>query len=84
MSEASRKVLHAALALDGPDRALVAAELIASLDGPPDADAEAAWAVEIDRRIGEIEAGTAELAPWDEVRRRIEATINRPTTPYSL
>jgi hypothetical protein len=77
MSEAAKKVLHDAMELDDPDRALVAAELIASLDGTEDADVEAAWALEIDRRVSEIEAGTAELSSWADVRRRIESEILR-------
>ena len=49
-----------------PDaRAELAAELLASLDGPADADAEAAWAAEIDRRIEAVEAGSIRLEPWD-------------------
>ena len=30
-------------------------------------DIEAAWSVEIERRLVEIDAGTVELIPWDEV-----------------
>jgi putative addiction module component (TIGR02574 family) len=77
MTEAVRKVLAEAMRLDEPDRALVAAELIASLDGPPDADVETAWAAEIERRVAEIEAGTAELTAWADVREQIEREILR-------
>lgn len=68
-------VLADALQLDENARAALASELLASLDGPADADAEPAWAEEIARRIEAIEAGTVELEPWDEVRRRIEKDI---------
>jgi len=50
MSKAAEKVPQEALKLDLPGRAEVAAELLASLDGAPDADAEAAWTAEIERR----------------------------------
>jgi hypothetical protein len=43
-------VLADALRLDTDARAELAAELLASLDGPADADAEAAWDAEIERR----------------------------------
>jgi len=75
MSKAPNEVLADALRL-GPDaRADVAAELLASLDGPVDPDAETAWDIEIERRIEAIEAGTIRLEPWSEVKRRIERDV---------
>jgi len=50
------------LRLDPDVRAEVVAELLASLDGPTDPDAESAWDAEIQRRIEAIEAGTIRLA----------------------
>jgi putative addiction module component (TIGR02574 family) len=64
-----------ALRLDDEARAELAAELLASLDGPADPDAESAWDAEIERRIAAIEAGTISLEPWEQVRRRIEKEI---------
>ena len=71
VSDPAQKVLHDALELDSPDRAHVAAELIASLDGPADADVDEAWAAEIERRVQEVEEGTAELSSWEDVRLRL-------------
>jgi putative addiction module component (TIGR02574 family) len=68
-------VLAEALRLDENARAELAAELLASLDGPAEPDAEAAWSAEIERRIAALEAGTAMLEPWDDVKRRIEREI---------
>jgi putative addiction module component (TIGR02574 family) len=68
-------VLADALRLDDDARAELAAELIASLDGPPDPDAESAWDAEIERRIAAIEGGTIPLESWEQVRRRIEKDI---------
>ena len=75
MTKATEAVLADALRLDLDARAEVAAELLASLDGPADPDAETAWAVEITRRVAAIEAGTVNLEPWDDVKRRIEREI---------
>jgi putative addiction module component (TIGR02574 family) len=75
MSRSAEALLAEALRLDSSSRAQLAAELLASLDGPADADAEAAWAAEIERRVTAIEAGTAKLEPWDHVRRRIEKEL---------
>ena len=43
-----------------PSQRLVSAtaELLASLDGPSDPDAERTWEAEVGRRIASIEAGT--------------------------
>jgi putative addiction module component (TIGR02574 family) len=75
MPKAVTDVLADALRLEPDARAELAAELLASLDGPPDPDAEAAWNAEIDRRIAAIEAGTIRLEPWSEVKRRIERDV---------
>jgi len=75
MPKAATDVLADALRLEPDARAKVAAELLASLDGPADPDAAAAWDAEIDRRIAAIEAGTIQLEPWSEVKRRIERDL---------
>lgn len=75
MTQAAAAVLADALRLDEHARAELAAELIASLDGPADPDAESQWAIEIERRVAAIESGTAALEPWDDVRRRIERDV---------
>jgi putative addiction module component (TIGR02574 family) len=68
-------VLADALRLDDEARAALAAELLGSLDGPVDPDAESAWDAEIERRIAAIEAGTIQLESWEQVRQRIEKDI---------
>jgi putative addiction module component (TIGR02574 family) len=75
MTKAAEAVLADALKLDVEARAELATELLASLDGPADPDAEAAWEVEIARRVAAIEAGTVKLEPWEDVKRRIEKEI---------
>lgn len=55
-----------AKALPPEDRARLAEELLASLD-PRDSDVEAAWGVEIRRRVEEVERGAVELVPADQV-----------------
>jgi len=75
MSKAATDVLADALRLEPDARAEVAAELLASLDGPADADAEQLWAAEIERRAAGLEAGTEEVESWDETKRRIERDI---------
>ena len=75
MTKAANAVLADALRLDLKARAELTTELLGSLDGPADPDAEIAWAEEIERRVAAIEAGTAQLEPWEDVKRRIETEI---------
>ena len=75
MTKAVQSVLADALRLAPEARAELAAELLASLDGPADAQAEAAWNIEIERRIEAIESGEIELEPWEQVKHRIERDV---------
>lgn len=54
------------------DRAHAAKVLLDSLDGDIDADAEEAWGVEIERRLGRIQAGEAKLISADDAIARIQ------------
>jgi len=40
----------------------------ATADPISEPDVEAVWSAEIERRLVEIDAGTVELIPWDDVR----------------
>lgn len=75
MTKATDLVLADALRLDARARAEIAAELIASLDGPADLDAATVWDQEIKRRVEALEAGTEKLESWESVKRRISTDI---------
>lgn len=75
MSTRADTILGTALALPPDERAWLASELIASLNEGEDADVEAAWAVEIERRIAEVESGKAKTSSWEEARARIKSTL---------
>ena len=79
----AKLVLDAALALSEKKRADIAYRLIRSLDGPEptpseQADIDAAWAVEIERRMKEIDEGKAELIPYEDVMAEIRAMLKPP------
>ena len=57
------------------DRARLAEELLASLEESPSAEVDAAWDAEIQRRIAEVDAGTAELVPSEEVFTRVRQSL---------
>ena len=75
MSTRADTVLGTALTLPPDERAWLAKELIASLDEGEDANVEAAWAAEIERRIADVESGEATTSSWEEARTRIRSTL---------
>ena len=75
MTKGASELLADALRLSEPARAELAAELLASLDGPADADAQQAWEAEIDRRITAIESGAMPLESWDAVKQRVAKDV---------
>ena len=66
-----------ALSLPLGDRAELARDLIASLDGPPDDDAQAEWDKEICRRINKLRSGQASLLDPEEVISRVRSRLKR-------
>jgi putative addiction module component (TIGR02574 family) len=81
MSIAAKKVAEV-LALPEPDRAFLARELIASLDGTVDADAETQWQEVIDRRSREMAEGHVDARPEEDVIQAIRRKLHarRPTS----
>lgn len=76
MSRTFTDVWKEAAELSDEDRAALAGLLIESLEGEPDPDVEAAWAVEIEKRVAELDAGTVESIPWEQVRQRLLDRLN--------
>jgi hypothetical protein len=68
MSTSAKKLLEEALHLEEGERATLAGALIESLHGPAESGVEEAWERVIERRVRELEAGTAETFPWSQVR----------------
>lgn len=65
-----------ALALSEAERALLAHDLVASLDGPLEPGVGKAWDREIVRRINEIDAGRTDLREASEVIADVRNTIS--------
>lgn len=66
---------NAALTLSEQERATLARDLVASLDGPADDSVTDAWDREICRRIRQVESGEAELLDSKDVLSRARARI---------
>ena len=81
MTEHTRNLLDQALKLDPTERAVLAAELTASLDASAEADddevSRKAWLAEIERRVRRAQSGASEASDWVEVQARIEERLRR-------
>jgi len=71
------KIRSEALNLTESERAELAHNLVASLDGPSESDVEEAWDAEILRRLAEIDSGSADLIDREEFGRRMRARMSR-------
>ena len=67
MSPSSEALLSAALTLPPAEREELAERLLRSLDGSEYVALSPEWKAEIERRLKEIDDGTAELVDGDEV-----------------
>jgi putative addiction module component (TIGR02574 family) len=75
-----KKLETEALELPSGERAQLAKSLLVSLDeetGDDPAEIERAWDIEIRRRLAELDAGTAELIPAEEVFAELRARPRR-------
>jgi putative addiction module component (TIGR02574 family) len=66
-----RELHDQVLALPAEERARLAHEIIASLDGPADPGAAEEWVREIEHRVQEVKNGSVKLVDWKDVRARI-------------
>jgi putative addiction module component (TIGR02574 family) len=73
MSRTLEEVREEAMALTIEERSRLAEELWDSARTPEEREIDAAWEVEVDRRVAEVEAGTAVLIPGDEVIRELRS-----------
>jgi putative addiction module component (TIGR02574 family) len=67
MSQTYTELEREARLLSAEERAQLADALLESLRGEKIAEVEAAWAVEIERRVSAYERGEAKLVPAEEV-----------------
>jgi putative addiction module component (TIGR02574 family) len=70
-----KRALDLALELPESERAELAHDLLASLDGPPDADAQQAWEAEITKRLDGLETGKVRTIDAEEALHRIDARL---------
>jgi putative addiction module component (TIGR02574 family) len=68
-----------AMALDVREREALAEDLLLTVDDGTREEIDAAWALEIERRIGEFERGEVKPIPGEQVFRELRARHNGTT-----
>jgi len=71
----AEEIESAALRLTRPERAQLAARLIASLD--EEDEIEAAWDAELERRVREVDSGEVQLIPGEQVTAEMRSRLRR-------
>jgi putative addiction module component (TIGR02574 family) len=71
MKKDGKQLLDEALKLPPEARAAMAASLLESLDREVDENREAAWSIELEGRIRELDSGSVLAIPWAEARKKI-------------
>jgi putative addiction module component (TIGR02574 family) len=71
MAKSARQLFDEAMQLDPKERATLMRLLIDSLDADTEEGSEEAWRAEVERRIAELDAGTVDTVPWEELRARL-------------
>ena len=82
MTQSVNSIIDAALALTSQERAEIATRLIRSLHGPvpsaaEQADIDAAWAEEIERRVSDLDAGKTQTVPYHQAMQQIREELKR-------
>ncbi len=78
MTATARKLLAAALKLSPEERYGLAERLFgAGPEGAPREDIDAAWALELDRRLQAIRRGAPQGDDWTAVEKRLRARLPR-------
>jgi putative addiction module component (TIGR02574 family) len=77
VSARAQRLLEDALDLPLEERADLAYELMASLDGPADPDAQAAWTREIERRARRAMTDAWQGVRWEDLRARLRSRLDR-------
>lgn len=78
MARSARELFEEALRLDPKQRAALAGLLIESLEPESEEGVEQAWVTEIERRMVELDSGSVQTIPWEELRARLYGRSSGP------
>jgi len=71
MARSARELFDEAMRLDPRERGMLLRLLIDALDDETEEGVEDAWRAEVERRMAELDSGSVETIPWEEVRARL-------------
>ena len=71
MARSARELFDEAMRLEPQERATLMRLLIEALDADTEEGVEDAWRAEIERRVAELDSGSVETIPWEEIRARL-------------
>ena len=71
MARSARDLFDEAMRLEPQERATLMRLLIEALDADTEEGVEDAWRVEIERRMADLDSGSVETIPWEEVRAQL-------------
>jgi putative addiction module component (TIGR02574 family) len=77
MNRSAQEVLEDVRRLPPGDLDWLIGEVLQGGDGSSDAEVEAAWKSEVERRVAESEAGTTVTCSWEEVKAPLRARLAR-------
>lgn len=75
MNRSAAEILEDARRLPPGEYDWLIAELLQSGDGASDAELETAWKHEVERRVAEVESGSATTSSWEEVEAPLRARL---------
>lgn len=77
MNRAAAKVLEDVRRLPPADLDWLIGELMQGANGRSDAEIDASWKAEVERRVAEVETGSAVTYSWEEVEAPLRARLPR-------
>jgi len=77
MNRSAQQVLEDARRLPPSDFEWLIGELLQAGDGSSDAEIDAAWKAEVERRVAEAQAGNSTTNSWEEVQAPLRARLTK-------
>ncbi len=71
MARSARELFEEAMRLTPEERAALTGLLLESLEPESEEGVEQAWMAEVERRMAELDSGTVQTIPWNELRARL-------------
>jgi putative addiction module component (TIGR02574 family) len=77
MSPNAQKILEEARRLPPGEFNWLIGELLQEGDGSSEAEIEASWKAEVERRVADADAGNGTMASWEEVEAPLRARLGK-------